>query len=131
MVYATADGDKVVAEEDCGTEELDADPVGVEEGAEELEPVLTKLATGGPGNVYSMGGLSICLAISNLFDPNQTRKSNSRLESGYQDRYQSSSQGMCIPRLMWDSESDHLRRSAGYRQGKIQRPLLSSQAAAL
>ena len=54
MVYATADDDKVVAEEDCGTEELDADPVGVEEGAEELElePVLTKLATGGPGNVY-------------------------------------------------------------------------------
>lgn len=75
MVYATADGDKVVAE-DCGTEELDADPVGVEEGAEELESELTKLATGGPGNVYSMGGLSICLAINNLLDQNRTRKCN-------------------------------------------------------
>jgi hypothetical protein len=37
-------------------EEPDADPVDVGEGAAEpvpeLEPVLTKLATGGPGNVY-------------------------------------------------------------------------------
>ena len=53
-----------------GVEEPVADPmdVGVEAGAEEFMPVSTKLATGGPGNVYSMGGLSICGAIGFAFD---------------------------------------------------------------
>jgi len=42
--------------------------VGVKAGAEEFVPVFTKLATGGPGNVYSMGGLLICGAIGDAFD---------------------------------------------------------------
>lgn len=56
------------AECDEVVEALDADAVGVKEGTEELEPAFAKLATGGPGNVYSMGGLSICVAISNALD---------------------------------------------------------------
>jgi hypothetical protein len=56
-----ADGDDVI-------EELDADAVGVKEGIEELEPVFTKVATGGPGNGYSIGGLYIYVAISDALD---------------------------------------------------------------
>jgi hypothetical protein len=51
VAYAPVD-DKGVGVAYCVPEELDADPVDVEEGAEELELVLAKLATGGPGNVY-------------------------------------------------------------------------------
>jgi hypothetical protein len=56
---------------ECVPKELDAGPV---DGAEELELVFTKLATGGPGNVYSMGGLKICVIISDMF----ARKSDTK-----------------------------------------------------
>jgi hypothetical protein len=70
----------MVVVEECAPEELEEDPVGieedpvgieegavgVEEGAEELGLISTRVATGGPGNVYTMGGLSICVAISDI-----------------------------------------------------------------
>jgi len=56
VMYAPADMEEVTVE-GCAPEELDTEPVGVEEGAEELELVFAKLTTGGPGNVYSIGGL--------------------------------------------------------------------------
>lgn len=43
--------------DECALEEVAAESVGVEEGAEEPELVFAKLVTGGRGNVYSICGL--------------------------------------------------------------------------
>jgi len=64
----------MVKEFDVDPVEPVSGPVSVEVGAEELISVFTKIATGGPGNVYSIGGLSICGiindALEKMFDDN-------------------------------------------------------------
>jgi hypothetical protein len=50
VLYTPADEEVEMAE--YAPEKVDAEPVGVEDGAEEFELLLAKLATDGPGNVY-------------------------------------------------------------------------------
>jgi len=56
VAVGVADGEEAVVY-DPTDGDIDADPVDIEEGVEALELAFAKLTTGGPGNVYSMGGL--------------------------------------------------------------------------